>query len=329
MVEQEGREVGLSRRTIGNLDLDQLVDSISAVYVTHDRARPLWDVWSHALHHAAAIAEEARKLDCPGAPESKLRQEIADFTFWLLTTIFKLRGRLGERVHEFPVRDSLVRISGRAADLLWNRYPGLCPWCNCPAEASPFTYEQELWKQCGCDQKDSQRETKSKDALRERAMITRRTAALNADKRPKSIDQWQAAIDEMYRSRRLRLSLKDISLHLLEEMGEVADGMIRMYTFLEKDLGNLQTELYARQRRLDDELADVFSWLLTLVGKLDLMDNDTDLSRGYALLSQILWDQYGNDEKEAFECRHCNSRTCKCDIVILNDQDQIDGLFLR
>src|SRR5271154_2214039 len=62
-----------SRNTVGGMQLDEYVVEIAEIYSANDRNRSLWDVWCHALHHAAAIAERLRKKSPPPEFSKRLR----------------------------------------------------------------------------------------------------------------------------------------------------------------------------------------------------------------------------------------------------------------
>ena len=145
----------------------------------------------HALHHAAAIAEETRKQLLTEAGDEKLRREIADLALWLFTMLVKLKGPLGMpiQINEVP-QDTVVRISVRPSDLMWNRYPGVCPWCYCAthSHSSLRIDEKELWQPCSCDELKIATREKVPEELSARANWTRRLALEHRDRRPQSLD---------------------------------------------------------------------------------------------------------------------------------------------
>src|SRR5271165_1132887 len=116
-----------SRATVGRMQLDEYVDVISNVYIAQDRNRSIWDVWCHALHHGAAVAEKIRRR----APAAELMQEVADFALWLFTAVHKLAGEIG-KPNGVPGESSVepfIRIRSRCSDLVWHKYPRVCPSC--------------------------------------------------------------------------------------------------------------------------------------------------------------------------------------------------------
>lgn len=290
--------------TVGQLQLDEFTDAISSVYEKHDSRRSIWDVWCHALHHAAAIAEEVRKGALRPAQFNKMRQEIADLTLWLVTAVSKLqRKQAVSDTAELP-RDAVVRISVPMARLMWNRYPGICPWC-----------KSALPDVCKCDAMEIPRRRKIKETEQQRAVETRRIAAGNLSAMPRSIDQWQLMLGNIYRATLEKATIEGIVLHLLEEMGEVSDALIRMYSYGDSIPAK---EPRARQMRLEDELADTTSVLFGLVERLHMDKKDPNLK-----LSALAWAQYGSDDLKGFYCRHCKRKVCQCKITLVESTELI------
>ena len=108
-----------------------------------------------------------------------------------------------------------------------------------------------------------------------------------------------------------------------------------MYDYREGD--PVEELIGARQIRLEDELADVFSWLFGLAERLTLQasvqaegGSPTRLektSNSRLLLSQILWAKYGSEEERAFWCRHCKKKACACRILLIQSKQQVEDLL--
>jgi NTP pyrophosphatase (non-canonical NTP hydrolase) len=328
-----------TRESVGQLEIDAVVEAASVIYANHDANRSLWDVWSHALHHAGGVAEEIRKLRLSKVDDAKLRQEIADLALWVFTILIKLKGPLGRPIHRECPQDLLIRISVGASSLLWNRYPGVCPWCYCAKhpDRSARIDEADFRRPCCCDELKISELKKNKEELRSRAKRTRKIAQDQTNRRPQSLNDWQDLISALYSERLSQTPLTEVALHLFEEMGEVSDGLIRMYTYLQ---GNpIEQEILARQMRLEDELADVLSWLFGIVERLNMRNRDQPqgnfsvnseaISNERLYLSQILWDHYGSNEKHAFYCRHCESVICTCPVLLIQTKEQVENLVTK
>jgi NTP pyrophosphatase (non-canonical NTP hydrolase) len=314
-----------TEESVGQLEMDVLVEAVASIYSNHDKDRSLWDIWCHALHHAAAVAEEIRKISITHSTADKLKQEIADLALWVFTMLGKLKGTLGDPTPNQPAKDWIVKISVGASSLMWNRYPGVCPWCFCAThtdDSLPIS-SAGLCGPCRCDELQIAERRKDKIELRARAQRTRGLAKQNESLKPLSLDGWQDMISMLYQRRLNQLSFADVALHLLEEMGEVSDALVRMYTYLETD--SIERELVARQIRLEDDLADVLSWLFGLVERLS--SNQTHLAKGKTVqLSTILWGKYGSDELGSFWCRHCRSIICKCPVLLIQREEEVKRL---
>src|SRR5260370_24718363 len=125
-----------SHANVGEVSLDEYVSIVAKIYSQHDKHRSIWDVWCHTLHHAAGVAEEIRK----GAPDDSLYRESADFSLWLFTIVFKLRGVFGRSEGSFETPpDRFIRIQSTYSDPLRRNNPKNRPSCSTAksADATP------------------------------------------------------------------------------------------------------------------------------------------------------------------------------------------------
>jgi hypothetical protein len=322
-----------SSANVGQKSLDEFVDVVAKIYSSHDKHRSVWDVWCHTLHHAASVAEQIRK----GAPHhGDLYREIADFSLWLFTTILKLVGKFGDPKGSFEApHDKFIRIQSTCSDLLWYKYPKSCPSCSGSliADARPDDVGLGHIKRCNCPVRPPEAE----DAVGKRMRIgaLRKYSTMIHAEKPKSIDEWQGMFGEIFGGNLATLTLSDIALHLMEELGEASNAMIRMYSYKEETFRSGEPNW--RQRNLEAQLADVFSWLFALVVKLDLLRHDPGQYRELATvsaftptgpirLSGIIWMRYGSDEMGSFYCPFCKKVVCKCPIVLVPGTRLIEDL---
>jgi len=142
--------------------------------------------------------------------------------------------------------------------------------------------------------------------------------------KPKGIDEWQRMFGEIFEPNLATLTLKDIALHLMEELGEASNAMIRMYSYKEETFRSGEPNW--RQTNLETQLADVFSWLFALAAKLDLLRQVGDQQRKQlsgstsvpappVRLSGIIWGRYGSEEMRSFYCPFCGKIVCGCAII--------------
>jgi NTP pyrophosphatase (non-canonical NTP hydrolase) len=275
------------------------------------------------LHHAAAIAEEVRK----GKHQGDLFTEIADFALWLFTAVHKLTGRLGESKgpNETPA-DKFIRIQSNSSDLLWHKYPGVCPLCYARTIKDGRSLAPGTDSLLRCDCRGHHADLEDPD-LRHAASITLRSLSEEIQgKKPTSINQWQQMFGAIFGASLTELSLTEIALHLMEELGETSDAMIRMYSYRQDNF--IAGEPNRRQSRLEAQLADVFSWLFGLVERLnfsqrDKLDSERGPSKAVAVaagpiwLSQIIWERYGSEELHSFWCPFCRGVRCSCQLIFV------------
>jgi NTP pyrophosphatase (non-canonical NTP hydrolase) len=317
-----------SRETAGRMQLDEYVAEIVKIYGAHDRHRSLWDVWCHALHHAAAIAERLRKK----APAAEVFNEIADFALWLFTAVHKLEGRLGEphEPNETPP-ETLIRIRTSCSDLLWHRYPKVCPFCYArrTGGGSKSRETQELLRPCDCQIPDSHEpKDKVKKGAKKRATAEslHNFSEKTRSEKPKNIDEWQEMFAAVFSTSLRKIPLAEVALRLMEELGEASDAMVRMYSYREDNF--LKGEPRQRQLRLESQIADVFSWLFALVEIFGLLSHEiseydrwrsesTAATPGPIRLSEIIWRRYGSDEQRSFYCPSCEHATCSCPLIFV------------
>jgi len=151
--------------------------------------------------------------------------------------------------------------------------------------------------------------------------------------KPKNIDEWQEMFRAVFDANLKHLSLGDIALHLMEELGEASDAMVRMYTYKQDKL--LKEEVSRRQLRLEAELADLFSWLFAVVGKVNILKQEsfeyerwrtetTSHPPQPIYLSQVIWRRYGSAKRRSFYCRFCNSLVCSCKLIFVRADSCIE-----
>lgn len=316
---------------IGQMPLDEFVRAVAGIYSAQDEKRSIWDIWLHAVHHAASIGEEARKYK----PGEKLLWEIADFSMWLFTFVSKINGPFGSTADGQRIEESTIRTEMIFSDLIWNKYPGICPVCfgrrmNHNIEMS----SDKLTKPCDCLLHPV--ETRSQSQIRTHVSKLRRYAKEQLGNKPMSVDRWQQMFQDIYETNLRHLNLTDIAFHLLEEVGEVSDAMVRMYTY---DIEGFQAgEPSWRQISLENEIADVSSWLFTLVNHLQLIPEIaivfqkfvfryTVLKETKITLSGIIWRRYGSDDIGSLYCPHaCKKQICSCPILLVRDESSLARL---
>jgi hypothetical protein len=327
--------MGQSRVDAGKTPLDEYVSVVASIYSTHDRNRSIWDVWCHALHHAAGVSEQIRK----GAADEDLYREIADFSLWLFTMVLKLSGKFGrsDGSPEAP-SDKFIRIQSTCSNLLWLKYPKCCPACSASRIVESRTEDVGLGQINPCECQLRPPEAEDAVARSKRIEVLQNYSTMISNERPTGIDEWQTMFGNVFESRLEALALSQIALHLMEELGEVSDAMIRMYTYSEEKF--VKGEPNRRQLKLESEIADVFSWLFGLVEKLDSMRHSTVKGEGVGpkppappanpvRLSAIIWERYGSHVLNSFCCWKCGALPCRCHIILVPTTRDAEELMKR
>ena len=136
----------------------------------------------------------------------------------------------------------------------------------------------------------------------------------------------------IYQANLRHLNLTSIAFHLLEEVGEVSDAMSRMYTYDERKFKRREPTWH--QISLENEIADVCSWLFALVNHLELMPEivrefhkfvfKSDVRQKKITLAGIIWGRYGSNELESLYCPHCKSTgECQCPVLLVLDEETV------
>ena len=318
--------------TVGQLSLDDIVNSVLAIYDEKDKLRSVWDIWLHATHHASAIGEEVRKY----RPGKKLLIEIADFSMWLFTFSGKIKGTFQDsEIKNRRISESTIKTEKIFSEIVWAKYPRVCPVCFWRRMKNNV----ELLGPCDClihnvedrdvtETEEARKRKKKEKKERVKALREYSKKQVIYNNKPATIDEWQSMFGELYKANLQHLSLVDIAFHLLEEVGEVSDAMVRMYSYI----GHFDNDPRMNQIGLEEEIADVYSWLNTLVNGLRIMPDiakewmtylgippNVNFGDSQILLSKIIWYRYGNDDKRAFRCWSCKELKCKCDLLLVGE----------
>jgi len=161
------------------------------------------------------------------------------------------------------------QINNSLSDVVWKKYPRVCPYC--------------LSAPCKCM-------IQKKSLNDNRYQIEQR--AKDTNNKPLSLNDWQTMFSEIYPRDPQGFDQKSNFTHLVEELGEASEA----YRFR-----------YFVPISLENELADVLSWIIGMANLLDSRARDGSLysySR-YRLAEQVFL-QY------PAKCLRCNSSPCKC-----------------
>jgi len=160
-------------------------------------------------------------------------------------------------------------------DVIWSKYPGVCPRC----------LEQPC--SCGDDPSDIQ------------WAELRNLSMRNTHERPTSLRNWQAMFSRIY------------PLTTIDSMPECERelAVYRVYTRLVEEMGEL-TETIDQDSRVDpdvtaalnNELADVFAWLMALANHAQLLSGINQQFN----VAECVWSHFPNT------CYACKINPCQC-----------------
>lgn len=261
------------------------------------------DDWQHAFYGLFGHIDDKRSIDSiwrhaivnASRFSSDIRkrnfglafEHLAHLTNWLMSTVQRCQN--SKKLDH----DGLFQTEKSISKIVWDKYPGVCFYCR----TNP----------CSCATPGNV-EKKVKKSLKGKQEI---------HKQSRTPDEWCTMFDEIYGNAHSITSIEDLSFHLFEETGEVAHEITRLTEIINGAL------IKEKKQDFFYELADVFSWICSLVSKINNVYFEPaarhfEETRGITrntiqkeTLSQILWSVYGSPE--GLMCPLCKNRPCICD----------------
>lgn len=199
-----------------NSSLKSLQEMLHGIYDEHDRE--LYsdtELLLRVYEELSAIDELERKENMPG-----IIQRLPHLFVWLMAFIDRVR----------------INI----AEALWEKYPGVCPYClkanNCMCISQNQEYDPE--------------NPELKKIREERKNV------------PQSLSDWQAMLKRIYgRVNRIQMLIQ-VWLHVSEEIGEISGAFRKR-----------------KEDNLREETADAIAWILSTATKLNVNLQDLVLSQ--------------------------------------------------
>ena len=301
--------------------------------------------FAHVVLHASNVGEQVRQY----RPQ-RIREELTHFVLWLLTFVGRAQNQIGkQKPGERSAEESLFCLRHNYVDLVWRKYPNRCPVCfdaEQPGEGEPVPCTCMLMSTRDIEERnviENEEERREKEERkRRRVTAIREVAKQHEDRKPRSLNDFHTMFEGIYRCNIEREPLPSIAFHLLEEVGEVADALLQIYTYRDVSLNDIALEeLDWRLSQLEDEIADVTSWVFALVIKLEQVYEDfREFMKGWyeepgaaivpkTDLGTILWRSYGSSDHNAIWCKHCKSLECECRLTFLTDEQSVAAVTKR
>jgi len=300
----------------------------------------MFDLSFIVVRHASALGEAIRKEEYGDAAH-----EVGRLAVWLVSLVARLQDSENKRGV-----DRLFEISTPLSQIIWTKYPNCCPACYGDHAVIP---QRE-----GADGEDWRGELQQCDCLRRQEKVETRNIAYSSEEKEDikrqlkeyatrwmPVDPQQFSFDSMEErfmnifGPAIRLSSPEsVGFHLLEEVGEMCEALVDLYTYAPR--AEATPQVYQdRKLAVENEIADVFSWLFAASIRLRLIYQK--IEQGYARLyprsdaplvshvrsmwvSRRIWAEYGKDH--GFSCRVCGQLVCNCDIHLATTSRAIRAL---
>lgn len=321
--------------TAPDATLDDLIQDIHIVWVKKDSQRTIYDTLLHTVNHASKLGEQVRRGEYKGVLD-----ELGDTVMWFLTLVGKLQQPVEQRSK--TNREAILFYTPRTlTDIVWNKYPYVCPACF--LRLSRENTSVDPWKRpCDCLLNPRLAEERTEEEKAETEMALRDFAENHKDNKVEKL----AGLEEMFASLFVanyeNLPLESIAFHLLEEVGEVSDALIRMYTYNTNRTPDPGQIFESRRAHLESEIADVVSWIFAVSIKVKLLFKiydklpskvglepfeTTSTPRAQQInLANILWNRYGDRNTGFLYCPSCGRDECDCKLKFYKTKKAIESL---
>lgn len=297
--------------------------------------RPALHTWLRVVQHATVACEGVRKNDWNG-----VLKEIAKTIVWWLAFIEKLNELSGS-----PEDDEIVfALPFKPSKIVWQKYPGVCPvefGLEVQKQAksqnkAKFSWSKRPAQRCRCLARKEEVEGRSDSEKRTAKAAVRAFAEEHRAHQPQGVSDLENVLRETFAGPVYTLNVEEISFHLLEEVGEVSEALAEATTSQAATGEEIAGRKLAFERKrnvygISEELADVFSWAVTLLAKIKqqylsfdkyFKDRaDPQLVKTIRKhfpgpkeinLADIIWQEYGLKFGK-LQCADCGKRPCECE----------------
>lgn len=319
-----------------NATLDDLVHDIRIVWATKDAERTIYDTLLHTVHHASKLGEQVRR----GEYQAVL-DELGNTVMWFLTFVGKLQQSIEERQKE-RWEEHLFYTPLPLTDIVWNKYPYTCHACY--LRLFKKGKQKEAWKrQCDCLLKPNIVELRTDKEKEVAEQALREFAEEHKDEEVTSLSGLEEMFAYLFESNYDNLSLESVAFHLLEEIGEISNALVRLYSYDLDKTPNPVESCLQRRRGLEGEIADTMSWIFAVSIKVKRLYEIYDklpsrighgpfppsppLRAPLISFANILWNQYGDKNTGFLYCPVCGEPRCECKLRFYKDESGTETLI--
>lgn len=264
----EQPQVSFDRRF--DASIEEYIRDVKRIWPLNSKRLPL-HIWMKVVGKATIVCEGVRKLEW-----DTVIDELAALVMWWFAFVGRvnnLDGRSGD--------DVIFRIPSLAGDILWKKYPQVCPACvSTFVQDNPSCTAKQLMDSveipCTCLSRKRFVEERSEKAKQLAKTLVKEMSQLRYDNKPSTLVDFQKLFVMIYHPVIYALTPEEIAFHLLEEVGEVSNALVNatihqeIITSSPRVRFNLQKFLEEAREKVTDiegELADVFSWSVALLEK--------------------------------------------------------------
>jgi NTP pyrophosphatase (non-canonical NTP hydrolase) len=193
------------------------------------------------------------------------------------------------------------------------------------------TYETVRGRACECLARKQLTEKRQQAFKSWAKAVVLKLARTEIDAKPYSLDDLEGSLAGIFEPNVAVLSADEIAFHLLEEVGEVSRALLHLHLQPDDDGGIFLEEHRQRREAVREELADVFSWIVSMRAKTysilscaaDFTETrSTDVYARNAVrtylrpaltLVDLVWNVYAHLAPDAYEelrCEVCGGRPC-------------------
>jgi NTP pyrophosphatase (non-canonical NTP hydrolase) len=227
----------MTKSKLEDYSIDDWEDEFAAIYGIVDAERRPTEMWLFLLEDASKVAECLRKEEYHKALDA-----LAHVFNWTCSFVWRCRR---ESALGCIIKKPLSRI-------VWNKYPYHCPLCaNEVCICSIYRKEYENMTPAERGEKDAENEIK---LARARA---------KTHKIPETLDKFTEMFQDIYLGAHYALSIEAIAFHFMEEVGEVSTDIRKLRE------RKSEAEVEQLTDELEKEIADIISWTMSLMSKLD------------------------------------------------------------
>jgi NTP pyrophosphatase (non-canonical NTP hydrolase) len=302
-------------------------EGLREVYSGNDHIRDLNGVWHRIIHRSSELGEQVRETKSEDKDYEALLNPLADVFCWINNFIDRCNA--GQpRYRLYPEGEP---VKGTPSYIIWEKYPGFCPTCGAGNRREGIRVYGTMVHQCKCSIVEPEEINKTKTIK-----VAQEEAEDRIERRPQNVDEMVHIFEAIYANRYENFSLEELTLHFLEEVGEVTEELAKLEQLNEMEpaewKGDSELEKYDHypntlegkieyeKWKLRREIADNYSWIAAIIIKLneirrkaydlnEYTDGSSNQEFDEIKLSNVLDNRFRPNG--TFRCPTCEEETCR------------------